>query len=283
MSPALILLALIAADPGAGHDRNPIYAGLFGGAPAIEGSDASLPPPRFADGLDADAERVALRDLIGSDRGVEEFLRDSIAAPHILKIRDAKADGATVRLADLWFAVRADLDAIDPITAAVESAGKPTEAGNIRFETSFVPAAVAPPLANTTRQEWHSRVYGRLLGRIVVEATDHVVATRSADSWIIAARTDRAFDRDPDAPNRWSTLAGATRGPAQPFAGSASYAKITRLRSAPGVLLVECHFAFAEPTAWFDGNPILRSKIGLVAQDQVRRLRRELANRGAKK
>ncbi len=280
MSPALILLALIAAEPGAGHARNPIYAGLIGGAPAVEGSDATLPPPRFPDGLDAGAERAALRDLIGSDRGVDEFLRDSIAAPHILKVRDAKAEGATVRLADLWFAVRADLDAIDPTAAAIESAGKPTEAGNMRFETSFVPAA--PPVADATRQEWHSRVHGRLLGRIAVEATDHVVATRSADSWIIAARTDRAFDRNPDAPNRWSTLAGATPGPAQPFAGSASYAKITRLRSAPGVLLVECHFAFVEPTAWFDGNPILRSKIGLVAQDQVRRLRRELADRKAK-
>jgi hypothetical protein len=44
-------------------------------------------------------------------------------------------------------------------------------------------------------------------------------------------------------------------------------------------LLVEAHFAFAEPRAWFDGAPILRSKLSLIAQDQIRRLRRELAEK----
>ena len=53
--------------------------------------------------------------------------------------------------------------------------------------------------------------------------------------------------------------------------------KVSRLATVPGALLVEAHFAFSEPQAWFDGAPILRSKIGVVAQDQIRGLRRELA------
>ena len=51
---------------------------------------------------------------------------------------------------------------------------------------------------------------------------------------------------------------------------------MTRLAGLATAVVVEVHFAFAEPLAWFEGDPILRSKFGLIAQDQVRRLRREL-------
>jgi hypothetical protein len=36
------------------------------------------------------------------------------------------------------------------------------------------------------------------------------------------------------------------------------------------------HGGFVEPREWFQGNPVLRSKLGLIAQDQIRRLRREI-------
>ena len=41
--------------------------------------------------------------------------------------------------------------------------------------------------------------------------------------------------------------------------------------------------AFVEPQGWFQGNPILRSKISLIAQDQVRQIRREIEKKRAKK
>jgi hypothetical protein len=121
-------------------------------------------------------------------------------------------------------------------------------------------------------------VTGRLLDRIHVEATDRTIASRTDESWVIAARTDPRFDRDAKAPNRWWPIErGEKPGAVHPYPGGASYAKVSRLRLVPGALLVEAHFAFAEPRAWFDGAPILRSKISLIAQDQIRRLRRELA------
>ena len=55
-----------------------------------------------------------------------------------------------------------------------------------------------------------------------------------------------------------------------------SYAKLSRLREPEGMLLVEFHGAFLEPADWFQGAPYLRSKFAPVAQDQIRRLRREL-------
>jgi hypothetical protein len=61
-----------------------------------------------------------------------------------------------------------------------------------------------------------------------------------------------------------------------PYVGSMSYAKITRLAGQADALFVETHLIFVEPRGWFDGNPILRSKFGVIAQDQIRRLRREI-------
>jgi hypothetical protein len=69
---------------------------------------------------------------------------------------------------------------------------------------------------------------------------------------------------------------GKAVGKPHRYDGSASTTKISRLASVPGALLIESHFAFVEPMEWFDGTPVLRSKITMVAQDQIRRLRREL-------
>ena len=135
-----------------------------------------------------------------------------------------------------------------------------------------------PSLEN--RKEWYTHLTARLLDRLHVEATDRAIATRSADSLVIAARTDPAFDHSQKFPNRWATLTrngqSEKKGPEVTYAGGASYAKITRLPNDPGALLVEAHFVYVEPDAWFQGNPILRSKFGIIAQDQIRRLRREI-------
>ena len=112
------------------------------------------------------------------------------------------------------------------------------------------------------------------------------MATRTADSLLVAARTAPNLDADPKLASRWIPLTRKgteeARGPARPYAAGASYVKITRLASEPGALRGEAHFAFAEPRDWFGGQPILRSKFGLIAQDQVRALRREIRNRAGK-
>jgi hypothetical protein len=94
---------------------------------------------------------------------------------------------------------------------------------------------------------------------------------------VIAGRTDPAFDADSMLANRWWTLGqDDQRGPGQPFRGGMSYAKISHLKEPAGSLLVEFHAAFVEPEAWFQGAPILRSKFAPIAQDKIRKLRREL-------
>jgi hypothetical protein len=269
------------------HESNPVYRTMVDKGITIAGKSLKFPEPRVRDGLSADEQRGLLREIAGSERAVDELVRRSVTAPFVLRLRnDTTGQGDLIRGGDLWFVIHADLDAIDPAEFARRSSdGRPVEAGNMRFtgkllepsqlEARKLEVAGKPEEAH----EWFAHLSGRLLDRIQVEETDHSTASRSAESWIIAARTDDRFAKDADFPNRWSAITpdGTVKGELHPYSGGASYVKITRLSAVSGALLVEVHFAFAEPRAWFDGAPILRSKISLIAQDRIRALRRELA------
>ena len=286
MSHAWILLALLGAAPS--HDANPVFQTLIGeGVKADPTAEPfKLPAPSFADDADAATAAAQLEQIAGSKTAVRDLLRNSVTAPFILKTRDARSGDTHVRAADLWFVVHADLDSLDLGQLATQEDGRPTEAGNMRFsskrlsERDLRDAKIAPLPALDGRTAWFSHLDGRLLDRIAVEATDQVVATRTPTSLVVAAKTDHAFDADGRYPNRWMPVArkGATeeKGPSRTYAGGASYVKISKLAAEPGALLVEAHLVFFEPHDWFQGAPILRSKISVVAQDQIRRLRREI-------
>lgn len=288
----LLLVPLVATgiDPNAdgAHGSNPIYQTLVDSGLEIDGRRIKLPRPLLSDGQTAETQQAQLRELLGSDRKMAEFLRDSVSAPFILKLKDESTPGSILRQADLWFAVHADLDKVDLDKLAGQSADtKPVEAGNMRFESRRLDDAalksrgVEPPPPTDAKKAFFVHQTGRLLDRIHVEGTDSVVATRGPQSLVVAAQTDRRFDEDDKNPNRWWPIvrkAGKEEaGAPQTYHGGASYVAITRLASDPKVLVAEVHFVFAEPRPWFDGAPILRSKISLVAQDQIRRLRREIA------
>jgi len=297
MTHPVLWLALFSITQSAGPETrsaaNPVMAELMAEGIVVDGTTVKLPGPTLADGQDAEAARAVVRSVAGDERAVRDFLRDSVTAPFILKARDIKAGAAIVRAADLWFAVHADLADVDPDQVLRRANDQAVEAGNMRFEAKILGEADLRGRQGRAlgpedgRSEWYTHLTGRLLDRISFEATDRAVATRSPDSSTVAARTDPGFDRDAKFPNRWSTLArqggSEVSGAARPYLGGASYAKITRLASEPGVLFVEAHFAFVEPHDWFQGNPILRSKIAVIAQDQVRQLRREIAKRRGKK
>jgi hypothetical protein len=281
---ALILAVLVPAE--AGHDANPVFRAVVGEGLSAGGATVKLPAPTFRDGQSADEQKAALREVAGSSRAAEEMVQDSISAPHRLKLNDVKADGVTLRSGDLVFVLRGvDVDAIKPDEAFRQAPVGEVSAANMRFGVRVLSPDdfKDPPPALSTGHEWLIHSTGRLLDRIVVEATDRVVASTSADSLVFAAKTDPKFGTNGPFPNRWSTIepraTGDAFGPPQPYAGGVGYLKITRLKGLDRAAVVEVHFAFAEPTAWFGGDPILRSKFGLIAQDQVRRLRRELQKR----
>jgi hypothetical protein len=287
MTAALYLgLALLVRDDSAtDHDRNPFFAAVLSKGLSVGGKTVKLPEPTFRDGMTAEEQRAALTKVAGSARAVEELLHDSVSAPYILKVRDEPAEGATIRSADLFFAIRLDLDTVKPETFSRKDESGPIEAGNMRFEVKVLSAddLKGGPVGSAGDHEWFAHARGRLLDRIAVETTDRIVWSKTADSLVFASTTDPRFVDSGRWPNRWSTIIrkgnDEAEGPAKPFPGAVGYVKMTRWKADPKVAIVELHFAFAEPRAWFDGAPILRSKFSIVAQDQIRRLRRELVRK----
>jgi hypothetical protein len=274
------------------HAENPVFKQVLEQGLETGGQSVRLPEPRLQDGQDADAQRVALREVFGSDRAAEEMLRNSVTAPYILKPHDLKTSDATIRSVDLWFVVYADLKELDPGKEAARTDAKEVEAANMWFQTRLLKndelkaVGIESPGPRAGQSTWYAHVHARLLDRIDFELTDHVVASQSDESVVIASRTDPAFDRAGPMANGWKPLAAAGDSKAavsvKPYGGGISYAKVSRLALKPGALLVEMHAAFVEPDGWFQGAPILRSKFGVVAQDQIRSLRRELAAKRAK-
>ncbi len=205
-----------------------------------------------------------------------------MTAPFLLKVRDQKTKEATIRIVDLWFIVRGDLDRIDPVKVANQASGKAVEVGNMRFESRLLTDDVIRAHGKSSEHgrelsRWFVHLAGRLLYRVAVEVTNESVATRTDESMVIAACTSHVFDTDPRFANRWRTIGqDGQAGDDHPYQGSLSYAKISRLKQPDGALLIEFHAVFSEPEAWFQGAPILRSKFAPIAQNQVRKLRREL-------
>ena len=273
------LMLLVGSTAIAADRSNPLFESLCKDGFEVGGTRVTLPLPKLADGASADDERATLRAIAGSERATADFLRDSISAPSIMKVHDQAIEGqGTVRIGDLWFVVRADLDAIDPKKLAGASNEEQTvEAANMRFTVK--PLDEAEKADGKT--EWRVHIIGRLLDRIHFEATDRIVATRSDRSWLVASRSEGKKEE-----NRWNPIKREgereVAGESEDYPGGISTLKVSRLETVPGALLIEAHFAFFEPRAWFDGAPILRSKLNLIAQDRVRELRRELAKARAK-
>ena len=291
---ALLLASFLTTQTQAepAHAQNAVYKEVLDRGLEVGGQKIALPRPRLIDGQDEAAQRAALREVVSSDRALEDLLRDSVTAPYVIKVRDMKTTDATIRIADVWFVVYADLEQVDFGQEAARSDQKEVEVANMWFQTRLLKeadlqtAGIKPPQTAAGQNSWYTHVHARLLDRIDFETTNQVVATQSPDSMVVASRTDPAFAKVPALANSWKPLTREetkkSGEPAKPYEGGLSYAKISRLALKPGAILVEMHMAFVEPDGWFQGAPILRSKFSVIAQDQIRSLRRELAKKRAK-
>ena len=124
-------------------------------------------------------------------------------------------------------------------------------------------------------------VTSTLLGKVRISLTTQNIKTEGKDSILIASVADPRFANDAEYPNSWRSLtvddAGKRQtGPPEPYVGLGSYAKATRLAEPAGAIFMEYHVAFVEPQGWFHGTNLLRSKLPIVAQEMVRKFRRNL-------
>ena len=201
----ILLVGLLAgqAQIEPAHAQNSVYREVLDQGLEIAGQKIELPRPRLVDGQELAAQRAAVREVAGSDRAFEDLLRDSVTAPYIIKVRDVKATGATIRIADVWFVVYADLKQVDFGQEAARTDKKEVEVANMWFQTRLLTddavqsIGLKLPAAEPGQNKWYSHVHARLLDRIDFEVTNQVMATQTAESIVIASRTDPAFAKVP--------------------------------------------------------------------------------------
>jgi hypothetical protein len=283
-----LVLGILATTPvhapvgrAAREPRNALLDSLLDTGVAVgPGLRAKLPPPTMPDGLDATGQRAVIAALIRDDCSYEDFTRRSAVTPQRLRMRDVTpADPeAPARGVDVWF-VAYD----DKFVGWLASAAKGAETGQPLAKEQLGKRGIRS--ADGT-PEAYRHVEFDFLGKVHLRATVRMAWTKTDESVLIAAEVDPRFRDDPEFPNQWQPVVregGARKlGPAKHWDGAGLYMKITKLAEPAGAVFVEQHVVFAEPTGWFDGANLLRSKLPLVVQSSVRTTRREWAEAGGR-
>ncbi len=282
MFTASVLLAAalaVAADPQA--EANPVYRDLLTDGVAVDAkTKAPLPAPALPDGLDAAAQKKALAEVVASKYPLEDFVRDTSVAPIVLTVRDLPGGNpqAPAKAVDAWFVVYGDLDRL----TRQQFRQRLLTLGQDQVKHQDVPAAaldkrgLKPAAVALDQEEFFGHVAFTLFDKVQVEETHRVFLTRTNDSVVVASLLDARFAGDAEFPNQWRPLKNGTPGEPQPYEGVGRYLKVTKLAEPKGALLVEHHGVFTEPKAWFDGANLIRSKLPMLVQTEVRSLRKEL-------
>jgi hypothetical protein len=284
---AAFTATLVCAEPAA----NPLLDELLvKGVPISDGSLVKVPPPTMADGLEAAAQQAVLAKTAEGNQPLDEFLRSSIVAPFVLKIRAVSApDGPPVRQVDLWFVAHGNWDKVsstDFLESLMGLGGTSvvTETSRAGFLSEEALTKRGLPFeSKPDRQEGEYASTVALFDRVQIRATRYVLSTRQSASLVIAATIDPRFDKDAEFPNQWRSVQRdldnpqkVTLGPPQLYRSAAFYGKITRLAEPAGAVFVEYHAVFEEPQGWFAGANLLVSKLPLLAQSEVRKFRTKL-------
>jgi hypothetical protein len=261
------------------------------GVPVGNGGLVKLPAPSMPDGLDGPSQQQVLARIAAPNRRVSDLTRKSVVSPFVLKLGDVSTsdEKRPFRTIDLWFIAygRLGLFSQEEFLQKLVETAESSKKGRLPFVKGILKRDEMKELGLFVEdtperiQRFFYSTFG-LFDRVLVSATRRVVVTRCPDSVSIAAIVDPRFTRSPSHPNHWQTVARDDRdefkfGPPQPYESAGLYAKVTRLADPAGALFIEYHHAFCEPEAWFSGTSLLRSKLPMVVQDGVRKLRRRLA------
>jgi hypothetical protein len=287
-----LLIAWLVIAACAGHvasGKDPLLAELTErGVPVGAGLFVKLPAPTLPDGLDAAAQNAAIAD-VAAPSPPDDFLRNSAVAPLVLRIRSVPGTSAerVAQRVSVWFVAYGSLPALRDEKLVQQLAGAVKQEGG-KFRPTVRPLADDAlrsrglwPTATPARDGWLGSVRLPLLERVQVSGVLYGVQVATADSIVWSGKLDARFANDREFPNQWqpflrSELGELSLGPPRPYSGFGGYIKATPLQEPAGAIFLECHVIFREPAEWFGGANLLRSKLPIVIQENVRSFRRKL-------
>ena len=149
-----------------------------------------------------------------------------------------------------------------------------------------------PPPPNNAGGEWYAHGVFTLISndkRVRVEGTAHTVETVTNDSGTMAGIVDPRFNQHEKFPNQWQPILRNANGgiqknangqpqlgPPVPYDSAGGYMKVTKLVQPAGALFVEYHLVYDEPQGWFNGRDLLRAKLRLKTEGDVRSFRKQV-------
>ncbi len=282
----LAALAVSPAQPPVKHeDRNPLYQRLLEpGLPVSSDQKVKFPPPTMADGLAAAAQKKVIESVIGADYSFAEFTRKSTNAPYVMRIETIKSKDPKmpIRGVNVWFIAYGEFKLLhdDKFLDKLVSTDKGAGGGKGKpLSREELATRGITWKKEDEKREGYGTFQLDFLAKVQLKGAGHAMWSRNDESVVAAAEIDSRFLNDKEFPNQWRSITkGATQplGPPHPWTGAGMYLKITKLQQPSGGLFVEQHVIFVEPEGWFGGENLLRSKLPLAVQDNVRTMRREL-------
>jgi hypothetical protein len=274
--------AVLAVESGEG---NSVYDELVARGIAVGDKAVKLPEPSLSPAADAKEQTEVIRRVSGKKYDYEQFVRKSPVAPFMLEINTVGEGGDRVQKIDLWFVAYGKLESVtdEDMLGQLAGGGSRSEKGESKPLTEEELRQRDLKVESSDRRpESYYHTDAPLLDKVQISGIGHGVTTRAANSILAASLLDPRFTDDPKYPNRWRPIlrdpSGKTRlGDAHPYAGFGGYCQVVALHEPKGGLFFECHMAINEPHGWFNGENLLRSKLPIVMNDNVRTLRRKLA------
>ncbi len=264
--------------------KNSLYREVLDKGVTVGAAHAlKFPAPTIPDGLDKQGQLKALEKLAGDDYPLDELTRNSIVAPHILKFRDIDVgdDAKVGRGVDLWFIAYGNLDKVTSAQLQSQFLSNRKDNQVTQLKDADLARRGIKVKNETEIEESYVHAVGAILDRVQVRSTNQTVISRTKDSIVMAARLDPRFNKDGDFPNQWRSITLVDDkeqfGVIQPYEGAGMYVRMTKLHEPAGAIFIELHQVFAEPKTWFNAPNMLRSKLPIVIQAEVRAFRRELA------
>jgi hypothetical protein len=287
MKTGLALIAVAAAASGmlATVPSNVTFDALTkSGVQLTDGTKIAVPLPSMPDGAKAEREREVIQS-VAETRPFAQFVRNSRVAPFALKMESlANKDGRrTGQAVALWFVAHGDLDVMERerLFDDLFRLGASDSDDRQLTESELADRHIKPLPSLPGFEQRFSILNTQLLDKVQLNGVMQMVTTRSDQCVLAAFLLDPQFTNDEMFSNRWRSISRSQSGKTllgDPVAyqGFGGYLKATTLASVKGAVFVELHMVFNEPEGWFGGHNLLRSKLPLLMQENVRRFRSRL-------
>jgi hypothetical protein len=264
------------------------------GVELASGGRVRLPMPLVGMTQDPDQQALVI-DRLTQKLPRDEFVRNSVVAPFVVKIDTLEGAGRGGRAAQsihLWFVAYGNLQTVRDEELLTNLIGAAKQSGPSTSSSESVAELLGPDdlqarnlstSKTAHKRDSYVRLTGTVLDRVQVQGVWHILETSYPGAIVLASMLDSRFAGDSEYPNRWRSIrqdefGKVTLGESQPYSGWGGYALATTLHEPAGAMLIECYTIFSEPAEWFGGTNQLRAKLPIVVQDNVRKFRRQLIN-----